>query len=126
MHESLKYNYNYIGTDISFNRLRIAKYFTKSNFISCSALNLPFKSNIFDVVIGFGVFHHLPDLKIGFDESIRCIKDEGLLGFSEPVEKPKILNEDGRIAKLLATYEHSEHDNDINLEKTKIILKIKI
>ena len=57
----LKYNYNYIGTDISFNRLRIAKsILPKSNFISCSALNLPFKSNIFDVVIGFGVFHHLP------------------------------------------------------------------
>jgi ubiquinone/menaquinone biosynthesis C-methylase UbiE len=118
-----KYNLNYVGTDISINRLLIAKkVIPNADFIVCSASNLPFRDAYFDLVFGLGVYHHLPNLKKALNESVRCLSYNGFIGFTEPVDKPKVIDEDGFIAKLLNTYEHSDHDNEIDEELTIDIL----
>jgi len=50
-----------IGIDLDIQALKIAKkYCTKSEFIVCSTLNLPFRDEIFDVVCMWEVFEELP------------------------------------------------------------------
>ena len=61
MFNPVKFNYNYIGTDISFKRLMVAKMaIPESDFIQASALNIPIKNNSFNGAISFGMLHHLP------------------------------------------------------------------
>ena len=118
-----KYNYKFIGTDMSYNRLRVAKnIMPSSDFIVCSALNLPFTSSNFDAAIALGALHHMPSLEKSIIECARCIVSNGYFGFNEPVEKPQIFKEGGFFDNYFSTYEHSEHDNDINLGDTNRIL----
>jgi ubiquinone/menaquinone biosynthesis C-methylase UbiE len=50
-----------IGIDLETNGLRVAKkHCRKSDFIACSATNLPFKDNVFDYACMWGVFEELP------------------------------------------------------------------
>lgn len=50
-----------VGVDIGMNGLKVAKtYCRKSEFIACSATNLPFRDNVFDYTCMWGVFEELP------------------------------------------------------------------
>jgi ubiquinone/menaquinone biosynthesis C-methylase UbiE len=50
-----------IGVDLDINGLLVAKrYCKKSDFIVCSATNLPFRNNVFDYAFMWGVFEELP------------------------------------------------------------------
>lgn len=42
--------------------------------VRCSALDLPFKSDLFDFAYSFGVLHHTPDPQKGFSEIARTLK----------------------------------------------------
>lgn len=42
---------------------------------------LPFRDNTFDLVYGFGILHHLSDIKRGVSEAIRVLKRGGYIGF---------------------------------------------
>jgi ubiquinone/menaquinone biosynthesis C-methylase UbiE len=49
------------GLDLDMNAIRIAKkYCTHSEFIVASALNLPFKEEVFDLICIWGVFEEIP------------------------------------------------------------------
>ncbi len=120
------YDYQYIGTDISFARLQLAKQLLpESDFIQCSALNLPFVDSIFDNVISFGMLHHLPNHIQGIKSGLLKLKKEGEFLIHEPLEKKQQLLTALRLEKLgdmLEGYEHSEHDNELNWEEVKDFL----
>jgi len=68
--------------------------------------------------LAFGAIHHLPRPI----EALRCLdkalKDEAILGLHEPIQTPKLV--EGKIRflqRLFTTYEHSEHDGEINVEE---------
>lgn len=88
----------YYGIDIGY----AAYYCNKSTyrrknqrFIRASALNLPFKDNIFDVVYSYGVFHHTPDPDAAFAEAVRVLKPGGAI-YTYMYEK----HEDNKIKQI--------------------------
>lgn len=121
-----KFNYNYIGTDISFKRLLVAKSaIPAADFLQASAINLPFKDNSFKALISFGMLHHLPRPVDALKEADKKIELNGLFGFHEPVyTSRKFLKDNAVIQKMFTTYEHSEHDNKIDLEASLKELKL--
>jgi len=69
-----------IGMDISFENIR--------SFIRAGGQGvvadmefLPFKDQTFDMVYGFGILHHLGDIKKGVSEATRVLKNGGYIGF---------------------------------------------
>jgi len=69
-----------IGMDISFENIR--------SFIKAGGQGvvadmefLPFKDQTFDMVYGFGILHHLSDIKKGVSEAARVLKNGGTIGF---------------------------------------------
>jgi len=42
---------------------------------------IPFKDETFDIVYGFGILHHLSDIKRGISEATRVLKKGGCIGF---------------------------------------------
>lgn len=42
---------------------------------------IPFKDEAFDIVYGFGILHHLSDIKKGVSEATRVLKKGGYIGF---------------------------------------------
>ena len=42
---------------------------------------LPFRDQTFDIVYGFGILHHLSDIKKGVSEATRVLKKGGHIGF---------------------------------------------
>lgn len=120
-----EYDYNYIGTDISFKRLMVAKMaIPGSDFIQASALNIPIKNNFFDAAISFGMLHHLPRPTDAFSEVDKKLKQDGIFTLHEPVYTTRQFSEKqtAMVRKLFRTYEHSAHDNKINLKETTAAL----
>jgi len=120
-------HYNYVGTDLSIKRLLLAKMLIpESDFVQCSALNLPFKNQTFDIVISFGVIHHLPNTLEGVKQCLSKLTPKGSFLLHEPMEKPRQLLPNGKwqfIKKMFETYKHSEHDNTLNIKKTLRVLE---
>jgi len=119
--DPFEHNYNYIGVDISWARLLVAKCaINVGTFIQASALSLPFKDNSFSVIVGFGVFHHLIDPVYGIKQALSKVEDGGMLGFHEPILKPQtVLNPDKHkfFLNLLQEYVHSDHDNELDMKR---------
>ncbi len=69
-----------IGIDISFENMRT---FIKrgGQGVVADMEFLPFRDNTFDLVYGFGILHHLNDIKRGVSEAIRVLKKGGYIGF---------------------------------------------
>ena len=60
----------------------------------------------------------------GVREAVDCLAEGGCLILHEPVERPTLIPDVGYdwLKKLLATYEHSEHDNTVNVENLMSVL----
>jgi|GEM_PF-209423 len=75
------------GVDISPKAISVAnktlKKYKFAHFQTGDALNLPFKKNTFDVVIGNSILHHIPLLE-SVAEVKRVIKPGGKIWFCEP------------------------------------------
>lgn len=54
------------------------------DFRVMDACNLEYSDETFDIITGFRVIHHLPDLKKFYTESYRCLKKGGFLLIVEP------------------------------------------
>lgn len=73
------------GVDISDKLLKLAKKLNpKNKFFLSSAEKLPFKNNIFDVVLVDSVFHHFMSYPKAISEIRRVLKLRGKLCFIEP------------------------------------------
>jgi len=79
-----------------------------------SITKLTFSTNIFDHILSFDVFEHVPDYMKGFAECFRCLKPGGSLLFTVPFTgKPDTLvrarkNADGTIFHLLPPEYHGD------------------
>jgi len=120
------YRYNYIGVDISFDRLRLAKkVIPEGDFIQSNGLNLPFLNDSLSFVVFFGSLHHMPDPLQGIREGLSKIESQGLLLLHEPIEKVKNilpLFRNKSILRLVNSYEHSEHDNELDWDEASVFL----
>jgi len=56
---------------------------SKTTFTVSDAGSLPYRSESFDAVFGFGVLHHLPDWEKGLREIRRLLKPQGLYYIEE-------------------------------------------
>ena len=117
------YGYEYFGIDVSFNRLLVAKeVIPEGEFIQCSALNLPFKECKFSVALALGALHHLESPLAGLKEICRVTTSDCQILIHEPIEKSKKFLDfswSRHLKTNLESYEHSEHDNEIDLEEFK-------
>ncbi len=123
-----KYDYRYVGFDISWDRLLVAKAaLPTGDFMQASAMNPPFRRGMFHAILGFGVFHHLPSPAEGMRRCLDTVAPNGFIGLHEPIQTPKLLREGSRARrvaeKLLDSYDHSEHDNEIDLPGTLAMLR---
>jgi ubiquinone/menaquinone biosynthesis C-methylase UbiE len=113
--------FRYIGSDISFWNLVVAKQaIPEGDFIQLSAVDPPLVPASVDIGLAFGALHHLPDPNAAIRALVRILKDECFLGFHEPISTPKIIS--GRFPALvrrLQRYEHSEHDGSIQLDQIR-------
>jgi SAM-dependent methyltransferase len=112
-----RHGYHYVGTDVSFKRLLLARLVVpEGDFIQCSALRLPLATSSLDGVLSFGVLHHLPDPLAGVRESTRLVKPGGFFAFHEPIAKPRLMG--GR----LRGDRENEHDGEIDLDQVRGVL----
>jgi len=71
---------NSVGIDISLNNVRSARAAGGLGVVADMEF-LPFKNNTFDMVYGFGILHHLGDIRKGVSEAARVLKKGGYIGF---------------------------------------------
>jgi ubiquinone/menaquinone biosynthesis C-methylase UbiE len=74
-----------VGFDISGGMLKKAKNRMQYLIRGDSQL-LPFKDEIFDVIVCRSLLHHLPDPTAGIHEMERVLKSNGEIIFAEPIE----------------------------------------
>ena len=77
-------DFHYLGIDNSKSLLKQARdtYGNIGTFIEGNALDLPCENNSFDIVVSFGVLHHIPSKKFRkqfLREAHRVLKKDGLL-----------------------------------------------
>jgi len=72
---------NITGTDVDPEMVRFAQenIYDLSNirFLEADATDLPFQDNDFDIVLSFGVMHHIPNWLEALKEIKRVLKPEG-------------------------------------------------
>jgi SAM-dependent methyltransferase/uncharacterized protein YbaR (Trm112 family) len=123
-----RHGHRYVGFDVSWDRLLLAKAaLPAGDFLQASAMNPPFRTGVFQAVLGFGVFHHLPRPAEGLRRCLALLAPGGYAGLHEPIRTPKLLPDGSRARRaaerLLSSYEHSEHDNEIDLGETLALLR---
>jgi ubiquinone/menaquinone biosynthesis C-methylase UbiE len=74
----------YVGLDLSTDQVRRAsrrgaRFAPRLSFVQGSALDLPFESGRFDVVLSIASIKHWPDQARGLSECVRVLKSGGLL-----------------------------------------------
>ena len=121
-----QHGYRYVGLDISFYRLVVAKrLIPEGEFVQASALDLPFQDSVADLGLAFGAIHHLPRPIEALRHLDRVLKEDAQIGLHEPMQTPKLI--EGRLSsveKILMTYEHSEHDGDVDVAELTEFLSL--
>jgi ubiquinone/menaquinone biosynthesis C-methylase UbiE len=69
-----------IGIDISIENIRSLTQRGGQGVVADMEF-LPFKDQTFDIVYGFGILHHLSDIKRGVSEATRVLKKGGYIGY---------------------------------------------
>jgi len=69
-----------VGVDISFENIRsLVK--AGGQGVVADMESLPFREHVFNLVYGFGILHHLSDIRKGVSEASRVLKKGGYVGF---------------------------------------------
>lgn len=85
-HFLVRHDHDVVAFDLSKGMIRYARKVTDSSriaYLVASGESLPLRNEIFDAVVGVGVFHHLNLLK-GLRECQRSLKQNGRLELMEP------------------------------------------
>jgi SAM-dependent methyltransferase len=69
-----------VGVDISFENIRSVVKAGGQGVVADMEF-LPFRDHAFDLVYGFGILHHLSDIRKGVSEASRVLKKGGYVGF---------------------------------------------
>jgi ubiquinone/menaquinone biosynthesis C-methylase UbiE/uncharacterized protein YbaR (Trm112 family) len=85
----------YIGIDMSFYGLKLARYlneklFPDFLFILCPADRIPLKKNSVDIITCFGVLHHCPQKEKTLSSFDPLLKNRRFLLLHEPYNKPSV------------------------------------
>jgi ubiquinone/menaquinone biosynthesis C-methylase UbiE/uncharacterized protein YbaR (Trm112 family) len=117
-----KIGYNLICTDISYNALLNARFHHPSaNFIQCNAIEPPFRDDSIDMILDFGVLHHLPNNDSVLEKHIKLLKEGGHLGLHEPTDqRPAFLSTLKWLSRLQG--DQSEHNEYISERKALSLL----
>ncbi len=80
-----RYTRKYIGTDLSFQLLEIARseidIYRQYDWVACDVNRLPFRNNTFSSIISVAVFHHIlskHDLRRVLDKISKLLKKKGV------------------------------------------------
>ena len=80
-HIAEKYSLNVTGTDIDQDQIELAQQNSGNlpniRFLVTDATNLPFQDNEFDIVLSFGVMHHISNWLDAFEEINRVLRHGG-------------------------------------------------
>ena len=80
-HIARKHPMNVTGTDIDPDQLRLAQQHSGNlaniRFVEADAANLPFEDNDFDIVLSFGVMHHISNWLDALGEISRVLRPGG-------------------------------------------------
>ncbi len=115
---------NYIGdviaTDIDADQIAIAKKdfgnISNLSFKVADAVALPFDDESFDLVISFGVLHHIKDWRKALSEIKRVLKPGGYLVYAEVIY-PEAISGMDKSSKLSFGLE------SIDIDEIKLLLK---
>jgi ubiquinone/menaquinone biosynthesis C-methylase UbiE len=114
-HIAKKYRLNVTGTDVDPEMIRFAKKnidnIQNIQFLVTGATDLPFQDNNFDIVLSFGVLHHIPNWLDVLKEIKRVLKPKGYLVYFDLIF-PKGL---AKIGKLFKRYFGIVTLDDLNL-----------
>jgi len=82
---------HYIGLDLSYFACRLTqRTFPNGLYVQASAETPPFKDNSIDVIIAYGVFHHLPGHENNILPLLPALKPGGYVIGADPLLKPRI------------------------------------
>ena len=80
-HIARKHSVNVTGTDIDPDQIRLAQQHSSNlaniRFVEADATNLPFEDNDFDIVLSFGVMHHISNWLDALREISRVLRPGG-------------------------------------------------
>ncbi len=82
---------NYIGLDLSFNACLLGREkFPHGLFVQASAENPPFKKDSLDLIVAYGVLHHMPNHERNLTNLLPILRSGGFFVGADPVLKPRI------------------------------------
>lgn len=118
------YDSKVISTDFSFEMCKQAK--DKHNYVvCCDAEFLPFKKNVFDVIISAEMIYYLEKPEMFISYCCKILKNNGLLLFSFPNEKMTIVDKMRRVLRKLGFNKMYFDDgirDFIKIDKLKFLL----
>ena len=86
-HIARKYHLNVTGTDVDPEMIQLAKEDTDDiphiRFLETDAAKMPFEDNEFDIVLSFGVMHHIGNWQDALSEISRVLKPKGYFIFGD-------------------------------------------
>ena len=86
-HLARKYHWKVTGTDVDPEMVQFAKEDIDDipyiRFLEMDATKMHFEDNEFDIVLSFGVMHHIGDWERALEEISRVLKTQGYLIFGE-------------------------------------------
>jgi ubiquinone/menaquinone biosynthesis C-methylase UbiE len=98
------YHLNVIGIDLDPELIELAKEgihdMTNIHFLAADATHLPFPDSDFDIVLSFGVMHHISNWLDALKEIHRVLKPEGYFVYADIVY-PRL------VAKIARSFKHS-------------------
>jgi SAM-dependent methyltransferase len=118
-----KFGYTLVCTDFSYNVLLVARRLHPTAIvIQCDAIDPPFRDGVIDVILDFGILHHLPNNENVLENHTKLLKRQGYLGLHEPIDRrPPFLSSIRFFNKFKG--EQSEHNDFINESVTVDYLK---
>ena len=86
-HLARKYNLNFTGTDVDPEMIQLAKKnigdMPNIRLLEMDATKMPFEDKEFDIVLSFGVMHHIGNWEKALEEISRVLKPQGFLIFGD-------------------------------------------
>jgi uncharacterized protein YbaR (Trm112 family) len=107
--------YYYIGIDIArAGLLSAARRLPEGDFVQCEVGRLPFRTQTFEVMLCFGILHHLPHWQETLQQMLGLLKPAAWLLFNEAIEKPSICG--GVLKRWLGAAVDSPHGGAIQAD----------
>jgi len=126
-HIAKRYGLNVTGTDVDPEMIQFAKKniddISHIRFLEMDATEMHFEDNRFDIVLSFGVMHHISNWEKVLEEISRVLKPQGFFIFSDLAYSRFITRVFRHIIKNYSIYTIDDIINCLRRNKLKIIHK---